>query len=113
MAGRKTPRYESFGDELSTEVSYWQAANTLDVAAHIAERVGDIKSLLDTSAMWIALGDKLRVGDDASDEADEEEEELQDFGFRREITSGRIDATGGDEEDAPSEVELGLHQKHG
>jgi hypothetical protein len=87
----KAPSFEPFGDELNAEVALLQAANALDLAVYLAVQSQNVEKLLDATAMWIGLGERLASGFGQDDE--EEDEPVVDnprkpkFGFHNDVTS--------------------------
>lgn len=73
---KKAPQYETFGDELNHEVALLQAANSLDLAVYLAVQSGNVEKLLDASAMWIGMAERLANGF----EQDEEESDCPEEG---------------------------------
>lgn len=69
--------YEPIGDELNGQVALLQAAATLDAAVFLAVESKNIDKLMDATAMWMGLAERLGI------EVEEEEstEEKSGFGF--------------------------------
>lgn len=76
-----TPSYEGFGEELNAGVAMWQAASALDVAATLAIGAHDVSKLLDISAMWLGMAERLTSGFGEDEDEEEEEQEKAGFGF--------------------------------
>lgn len=87
LVTKKNAVYEPFGDELSPEVAFLQAAASLDVAAQLAVQSHDTEKLMDISAMWLGLAKTLRDGfPEENEELSEKEKNA--FGFSN---SSKID----------------------
>lgn len=68
MVVQKKPKYRVFGEELSTEVAFLQAASILDHAAFVAIEERALERLETLAVLWMELGERL-MG-----ETDEEED---------------------------------------
>lgn len=66
----KAPTFEPFGQELNAEVAFWQAANALDLAVYLAVQSGNIDKLLDASATWVGIGERLARGLEVEEDED-------------------------------------------
>jgi len=76
----KRPKYTPIGDELNGAVALLQAAATLDAAVYLAVESKNVAALIDITALWIGLGERLGV------EADEDEEkDSKIFGFHSNV----------------------------
>lgn len=81
MVRVKSVRYEPIGDELNGSVAMLQAAATLDAAVYLAVESKDVGKLLDISAMWIGLAERLGVEIEEDDDDNEESDSKKIFGF--------------------------------
>lgn len=70
----KKPNYTPFGDELSVEVAYLQAAKALDAGVQLAIDSAELERLETYIALWIELGRRLLEGP----EFDEDDEDATD-----------------------------------
>lgn len=84
VAKNKAPTYEPFGDTLDAETALLQAAASLDMAVHFAVITQNVEKLMDASAMWMGLAERLARGfdDEESDEEYEENPNKPAFGFQ-------------------------------
>ena len=64
----ETENYRPFGDELSTEIAYVQAASLLDQAALFAIEEKSTKHCETVAVLWMELGDRLLGSDDDEEE---------------------------------------------
>ncbi len=81
---KKTPQFEPFGEELNVEVALLQAANAIDLATYLAVQSSNVEKLLDASAMWIGMAERLATGFASDDDDDDEFKENPNkpkFGF--------------------------------
>lgn len=76
------PDYEPFGEELSVEVAYLQAAALLDLAGKYAVEFRDIERLENVSVLWMELGNRMMRGAHLHEEEEEEEPKKHPLGFR-------------------------------
>lgn len=79
----KKAKYEPFGDVLSVEVAYLQAAHAIDVAVQYAMERRDIEALQKLSLTWMELGARIIIeppDDDDDDDDVEEEDRVVGFG---------------------------------
>lgn len=57
-----TPRkYKNFGNEISVDVAYIQAAYLLDLAAHRALEDDNVKAIANVAAGWMELASRLHA----------------------------------------------------
>jgi hypothetical protein len=77
----KAPTFEPFGEELNAESALWQAAKALDAAVYLAVQSGNVEKLLDASAMWIGLGERLAQGFEEEDDLPADNPNKPQFGF--------------------------------
>lgn len=79
---KKAPQFVPFGDELNVEVALLQAANAIDMASYLAVQSGNVEKLLDASAMWIGMAERLASGFESDDDDDfKENPNKPTFGF--------------------------------
>ena len=82
MVKVKIPTYEPINDELSGSVALVQAARTLDAAVYLAVESKNVGKLLDISAMWMGLAERLGIEAEDEEEMDIPEKEHP-FGFTK------------------------------
>lgn len=82
------PTYEAFGDTLSVEVAFLQAAAILDLAALEAIRSKDTERMQALALSWMELGKLMFHGPDGEDEDEDFEEKepiVVGFGKREQV----------------------------
>jgi hypothetical protein len=80
----KAGTYGPIEEELSGTTALLQAAATLDAAVFLAVESKNVDKLLDITAMWIGLAERLGIPSEEEDEEDEDfpaDEDKRPFGF--------------------------------